>query len=862
MERLADCELFRDIGPAYMAEIFAEASRRFLSKGEMVPFPREGGLGLFVLIEGRVRLVARRENGGEIELDVFMPGDIFGERIALGEMDLASSNVYVAEADSTAVFFRLEFLESMMARTPALAMNLSRLLAKRMLKLDGRLAQTEERRSELFEIVGRVDMDSDLSHPNFDQTKFYKRNEAEIKRLAKSGDSLLVWGESGVGKRQFGRTVFHLSERFRSVYLIANFYREESLYPGGREEPLTPAQVLFGWDESGRRKSGLLELGRAGTLFLLGIERLGEEAQKKLWRHIVDLKFSQAAIMGAWEPGPRLICASLHNPAELQKDGRLIPELAEYFSTRSFHIPPLRERKKDIPDHVCFYLEKYSKELEKGTVCASDRTIKVLLDHNWPGNDAELAETIKRGIVLANGPVLEAEDIFLDFRKVEARGKIDLLRFDWIYKLFRSTYFPAVIQWTVTPFFVILVAFLIFGPKKPEANIGSVYSWALGWPLMVAGSFFWARFWCTVCPMGSIGEAAKFLFPKKKERLFPQSLRRFSGWVIMAVALIIMWMEMTFEMRNFPLRLGWLLAGMMLFSFLFSVFYERQGWCAYFCGLGGMMGLFARLSPFELRADKNVCTARCAGHQCYTGTGERKGCPLFLLAPAVDSNLSCKLCGSCIKNCQHRSLNLNLRIPGREIWETGGKADLSIFTFAMMGALGCELLGRHWLREMQMPVVTGMTLLFILFTAAFVLALVFVSLLGRFFDRDAYSRHLSRYGQAYLPIVFMGFLSYHFYFLFELGDVLIRLIGEKLSLEVLKAVDWELHEGWIRLFQHGAAWLGFVWTLFLLLRLARQREGFRGAFIVHTITALALTLFFAAAMDHHFFNIEIFGAFF
>jgi hypothetical protein len=108
----------------------------------------------------------------------------------------------------------------------------------------------------------------------------------------------------------------------------------------------------------------------------------------------------------------------------------------------------------------------------------------------------------------------------------------------------------------------------------------------------------------------------------------------------------------------------------------------------------------------------------------------------------------------------------------------------------------------------------------------------------------------------------MGYLAYHIYFLFELGDVLIRLMGEKLGLDILKTVDWSLPEGWIRVFQHSASWLGFVWTLFLLHRLGRQREGFWGSFIVHTLTALLLTLFIAASLDTHFFGIKVFQGLF
>jgi len=271
-----------------------------------------------------------------------------------------------------------------------------------------------------------------------------------------------------------------------------------------------------------------------------------------------------------------------------------------------------------------------------------------------------------------------------------------------------------------------------------------------------------------------------------------------------------------------------------------------------------MMGLFSRISPFELRADKNVCAARCTGHQCYAGTEERKGCPLFLLAPAVDSNLSCKLCGTCVKNCPHRSLNINIRVPGREIWETRGKTDLSIFTFAMMGALACELLGWEWAKSISGSHAVGMTMLFVFFVSISVLTLMLLSVLGRLADRDTLQGHLARYGQAHLPIVFMGFFSYHLYYMLTLWHPLVQLVGAQLGIDILQNVVWYVHPDVIRFLMRLIVWCGFFWTIFLVRNVSKQKKGFMWTFLAHSLAAFFITLFFLAALDFHFFKISFF----
>jgi NAD-dependent dihydropyrimidine dehydrogenase PreA subunit len=113
-------------------------------------------------------------------------------------------------------------------------------------------------------------------------------------------------------------------------------------------------------------------------------------------------------------------------------------------------------------------------------------------------------------------------------------------------------------------------------------------------------------------------------------------------------------------------------AGAMIFSAIF----ERRFWCRYLCPIGGMNGLFAKLSMIELRAQQGTCSAECTTYQCYKG-GPQKGegmetggCPLYSHPAQLEDNRDCVLCMTCLKACPHRSVELNLRPPGIELWTT------------------------------------------------------------------------------------------------------------------------------------------------------------------------------------------------
>lgn len=123
-------------------------------------------------------------------------------------------------------------------------------------------------------------------------------------------------------------------------------------------------------------------------------------------------------------------------------------------------------------------------------------------------------------------------------------------------------------------------------------------------------------------------------------------------------------------MRTSSTVTGFLLVVILLGAVITSVIFQRQTWCKHICPLGGMIALCSIASPLELRSNTEICLNKCNTFNCYKGTAETEGCPLFQHVPYIDNNQVCKLCLKCVRTCPNDSVQLNLRFPAREILTT------------------------------------------------------------------------------------------------------------------------------------------------------------------------------------------------
>jgi polyferredoxin len=190
------------------------------------------------------------------------------------------------------------------------------------------------------------------------------------------------------------------------------------------------------------------------------------------------------------------------------------------------------------------------------------------------------------------------------------------------------------------------------------------------------------------------------LFPRTLKKWPRQSAQKWGGWFLYGFfALILLWEEL-WNLENSAYLSSCLLLLITAGAMIFSAIFERRFWCRYLCPIGGMNGLFAKLSMTELRAQQGICSAECTTYQCYKGgpeKGEGKlsdGCPLYSHPAQLADNRDCVLCMTCLKACPHRSVELNLRPPGIELWTTHVPRSYEVaLLFLLLGAVFLHRLG-------------------------------------------------------------------------------------------------------------------------------------------------------------------------
>jgi two-component system response regulator AtoC len=230
----------------------------------------------------------------------------------------------------------------------------------------------------------------------FGHSEAMKAVRARIEKVAQTRVPVLIVGESGVGKELMARYV-----HCRSAWGDGPFVRVNCPgIPGMLLE-----RELFGYEKgaltvASTSKPGLVESAREGTLFLHGIGELEFSLQSKFLQFLQDNQFSRVGGQETLKANVRLICAA-SRPLEAEiESGRFRRDLFYRINVVTVQVPPLRERRHDIPDLIEFFLQGFSSEFGRAPRPIRPATRKLLVSNDWPGNIRQLENLIKRYVIL------------------------------------------------------------------------------------------------------------------------------------------------------------------------------------------------------------------------------------------------------------------------------------------------------------------------------------------------------------------------------------------------------------------------------------------------------------------------------
>lgn len=242
---------------------------------------------------------------------------------------------------------------------------------------------------------------------------------SRVEKLSKTSVTLLIQGEPGTGKNLLAKIIRELSPRHNRPML-------EIICAGDME---LLEDDLFGHKRGAfpgaeEHRSGYFKEFDGGTLVLEELENLSLEIQTKLFQTMRGKVVHSIGDDHGSLVDVRVIATTTQNLKSLVSAGKFREDLYHYFSTFLLYLPPLRERKEDIPALVNYFIKKYNRVHSKIVETISDAAMNLLITHQWPGNIAELEKIIERAIAEINPGAEELSEEYLTFEEADLSGGI------------------------------------------------------------------------------------------------------------------------------------------------------------------------------------------------------------------------------------------------------------------------------------------------------------------------------------------------------------------------------------------------------------------------------------------------------
>ena len=469
-------------------------------------------------------------------------------------------------------------------------------------------------------------------------SRYAKRLRTELLSAAQDSDQrpVLISGEPGLEKDNLAALI-HFGSPARRRLLV-------------RLDPM---------DLQGQGR-GILEAIGANTLLISGMDQL----QSDLQAHV------QAMARGEIDGFTGRVIVTTES------------SLPDFDSLSiAIRVPPLRVRRSDLGDWM-----RYMIRLHAGGLGWSrppelpESVVRRLQNHAFAENLAELDDLVQRALRQVRLQPPDGHPPILPEAAFWLNRDDQLPRFDlWRWKPQLRQWMRSKTLWTVLLYGLVSWLFiganlvLWLGPQTRAENPVLILFWAWWWPLIVLTYPLLGRLWCAVCPFMVWGSISQKLTPWRK-RIWPHGdLDRWASPLLAAgFGLILVWEEV-WNLENTAWLSSCLLLVITAGAVIGSTLFEKRFWCRYLCPVGGMNGLFAKLSIVELRAESGTCSGSCSTYACFKGgpaDGEgmaTAGCPLGTHPAHLTDNRNCVLCMSCTQACPNRSVQLRLRPPAADL---------------------------------------------------------------------------------------------------------------------------------------------------------------------------------------------------
>lgn len=551
---------------------------------------------------------------------------------------------------------RLRFQE-LIQQYPQITQAFSQQLATQVKELSEQLLFEQERQVTL-----RPYLVSRAKRGVIGKSRYATRLRSQIKQAAQTRESVLIFGEPGLEKDNLA-TLIHFGSAHRRQPIIK--IDCSKLQTSGAE--------LFG--RSGG-KPGLIASLQEGTLVLNNVHLLTQELIPAIADLLKTHQYTPITRPGgeAAEPQTSQARIILISEQAISAIDSVVENLIK--------VPPLRVRKVDLDEQINYYLSLIGRNKCLQRTKITPEAVRNLQAYDFPNNLRELESIVERALAQLQGCDEITEEVVWQSQSKKQQYRLNLLnRYPRLRSWLRSDWYPTRINYGFTlGFFALIVLILFIAPQNRQENFALNMFWAWWWPLILIGFPFVGRLWCAVCPFMIYGEITQklslILWPRSLKKWPRQSAEQWGGWFLFGLfALILLWEEL-WNLENTAYLSACLLLLITAGAMIFSTIFERRFWCRYLCPIGGMNGLFAKLSMTELRAQQGTCSATCTTYQCYKGGAakgegqETNGCPLYSHPAQLADNKDCVLCMTCLKACPHRSVEFNLRPPGIELWTT------------------------------------------------------------------------------------------------------------------------------------------------------------------------------------------------